>query len=393
MTKPLVDTLRQMITPSVTARLSNASGDSTQSVEKGLVGGAAALLGVLAARADDRGFMNQVMSLAGEPGLGSGLDSPDSVLEQAQRVASDPAGLLARFQSLLLPNKGAVVDGLARHAGVNTASALSLLGIAAGFVMALLARLVRQDHVEAGGLGRRLAAERSAINAALPPALASVMPVSAAQRTAERIDRTPALAAPSRGFSPMAWLAAALLGAIALAALLGALRGNRQDQMTGLTSPGGVGTSGYVTRTLPGRTDLRFPASSMEERLLTYIDAPSPADPEAWFEFDRVSFEPGSATLRPASREQLSNTAVILRAYPRVRVKVGGYTSSAGDPAADLRLSQARADAVAAELRSLGVEGRRIESEGYGDQHPITRTTTAGGRGEDRSVAIRVLSK
>ena len=393
MTKSLIDTLRQMITPSVITRLSQAGGESTQSVERGLGGGAGALLGVLAARADDRGFMNQVVSLASEPVMGSGLDSPDTVLEQAQRAASEPAGGLARFQSLLLPNKGAVVDALARHAGVNTSAASSLLGIATGFVMALLARLVRQDHVDASGLGRRLSAERSAMNAALPPALASVMPIPAVNRPAERADRTHALAAPGRDWSPMAWVAATLIGAIALAALLGALRGNRQDQMTGLTSPAGVGTSGYVTRTLPGRTDLRFPASSMEERLLTYIESPSPADPEAWLEFDRVSFEPGSATLRAESREQLSNTAVILRAYPSVRAKIGGYTNATGDPAADLRLSQARADAVAAELRSLGVEGRRVEAEGYGDQHPIARTAAAEGRAQDRSVAIKVISK
>jgi OmpA-OmpF porin, OOP family len=185
-----------------------------------------------------------------------------------------------------------------------------------------------------------------------------------------------------------------MLAAIALAALIGVFRATGPTEVASVAGPtGSVGTSGYVSRTLPGRTELQLPASGMEGRLLTHIQTASPFDRETWFEFDRLNFEADTARLRPDSREQLVNTAAILRAYPNVRVKIGGYTDNAGDSVTNLRLSQARADTVAAELRALGVASARLSMEGYGEQYPIADNSTADGRARNRRVAIRVLSK
>jgi K(+)-stimulated pyrophosphate-energized sodium pump len=74
-------------------------------------------------------------------------------------------------------------------------------------------------------------------------------------------------------------------------------------------------------------------------------------------------------------------------------VKIGGYTDNSGDPAANLRLSQARADSVMNELRTMGVGGDRLEAEGYGDQHPIADNATADGRAKNRRVAVRVTAR
>ena len=40
--------------------------------------------------------------------------------------------------------------------------------------------------------------------------------------------------------------------------------------------------------------------------------------------------------------------AEVLKAYPQAKVRIGGYTDNTGDPAANLTLSQARADNVTA---------------------------------------------
>ena len=195
-------------------------------------------------------------------------------------------------------------------------------------------------------------------------------------------------------WSPLVWVAGTLLAAVALAGLLGVFRGTGPTQVSSIATPAGsVGTSGYVTRTLPSRTELHIPASGMEGRLLTHIQTASPFDRETWFEFDRLGFEPDSTELRPESREQLANTAAILKAYMRVRVKIGGYTGNSGVPATNLRRSQARADAVAAELRALGIAGNRLTAEGYGDQRPMADNSTAQVRARNGRVAIRVISK
>ena len=104
-----------------------------------------------------------------------------------------------------------------------------------------------------------------------------------------------------------------------------------------------------------------------------------PLGRETWYELDRITFETDSATLRPQSREQLSNVAAILKAYPPVRIKIGGYTDNSGDAAANVRLSQARAEAVLNELRTMGVTASRLEAEGYGQAHPVADNATPGG--------------
>ena len=106
-----------------------------------------------------------------------------------------------------------------------------------------------------------------------------------------------------------------------------------------------------------------------------------------------MSFETDSATLRPQSREQLSNVAAILKAYPPLRIKIGGLTDNSGDAAANVRLSQARAEAVLNELRTMGVTASRLEAEGYGQAHPLADNATPEGRAANRRVALRLTER
>jgi outer membrane protein OmpA-like peptidoglycan-associated protein len=142
-----------------------------------------------------------------------------------------------------------------------------------------------------------------------------------------------------------------------------------------------------------GGVVLRFPANGTEARLLTFIQGNAPISKDTWFEFDRLNFETDSAVIRPDSRDQLTNIAAILKAYPAAQVKIGGYTDNTGNSAANRQLSQARAQAVCDALRGLGVDSSRMEAEGYGDQHPIADNNTAEGRTKNRRVAILVTKK
>lgn len=56
-----------------------------------------------------------------------------------------------------------------------------------------------------------------------------------------------------------------------------------------------------------------------------------PVDKKTWFTFDRLEFETGSANLEPSSMEQLKNIAEIIKAYPQVTLKLGGYTDDTGN--------------------------------------------------------------
>ena len=114
---------------------------------------------------------------------------------------------------------------------------------------------------------------------------------------------------------------------------------------------------------------------------------------QLWLAFDRLVFETGSATLEPQSQEQLTNIVEILKAFPAVKVKIGGYTDNVGDPAANMKLSQDRAINVMNELIKGGIAADRLEAEGYGDQHPVGDNSTPEGRAMNRRIALRVTAK
>jgi K(+)-stimulated pyrophosphate-energized sodium pump len=132
----------------------------------------------------------------------------------------------------------------------------------------------------------------------------------------------------------------------------------------------------------------------MEMRLLNYIQDPNvDLNRVTWFDFDRLLFNTDSATLRPESQEQLRNIVAILKAYPNVNVKVGGYTDNTGDAQHNLQLSQDRADSVVAQLVALGIAPNRLEAQGYGSQFPVADNATAEGRAMNRRISMRVTQK
>jgi len=147
-------------------------------------------------------------------------------------------------------------------------------------------------------------------------------------------------------------------------------------------------------RPLPGGYELSFPERGMEGRFLLFIqDGTAVLARETWFDFDRLLFDTNQATLRPESSEQLENIVIILRAYPNVAVKVGGYTDSSGPTEQNVKLSQARADSVKAELAKRGIAPERLAAEGYGEKFPVGDNATEEGRARNRRTAIRVTAK
>ena len=145
---------------------------------------------------------------------------------------------------------------------------------------------------------------------------------------------------------------------------------------------------------LPNGIELNVPKLGVENRLITWIsDKTKVVDKTTWFDFDRLLFETNQAVLKPESQEQLKNVAEILKAFPSVEVKIGGYTDNSGDAAKNLKLSQDRANSVMAELVKLGIEAKRMKAEGYGIEHPVADNSTPEGREKNRRVSLRVTKK
>ncbi len=105
-----------------------------------------------------------------------------------------------------------------------------------------------------------------------------------------------------------------------------------------------------------------------------------------------VHFATNSARLTPESSAVLDAVAASLSAHPRLRVEVQGHTDGVASEAYNLKLSEARANAVRDYLVAHGVDPAELTAKGYGKLRPIASNQTAAGRALNRRVVLVVLA-
>jgi outer membrane protein OmpA-like peptidoglycan-associated protein len=99
-----------------------------------------------------------------------------------------------------------------------------------------------------------------------------------------------------------------------------------------------------------------------------------------------VVFKTGSAEITPVSEEILTKAYNTLEQNPDIEVEIQGHTDNTGKRATNMKLSQARADAVKAYLVGKGIDGKRIATKGFGPDKPIATNKTAAGRQQNRRI-------
>ena len=87
------------------------------------------------------------------------------------------------------------------------------------------------------------------------------------------------------------------------------------------------------------------------------------------------------------SEDLIKRAADAIKAAPAgLRLEIGGHTDSTGDTAANLQLSQVRAEAVRDELIQLGVSPQMLIAKDYGGTKPIASNETEAGRFQNRRI-------
>lgn len=145
---------------------------------------------------------------------------------------------------------------------------------------------------------------------------------------------------------------------------------------------------------LPKAVTLKGAPGGIESQLLAFVqDTSKPAESSPWFIFDRLRFETSRPILKPEAKQQLENMALILKSFPKLHLKIGGYTDNLGSEEANNALSEERAKAVLTALTALGIEKTRLAAQGYGGADPVGDNATEAGRAQNRRIAVQVTQK
>jgi len=105
-----------------------------------------------------------------------------------------------------------------------------------------------------------------------------------------------------------------------------------------------------------------------------------------------VNFPSGGSEVPAASIALLQKAAGYLKQLaPGTVLEIAGYTDNTGDAAANVTLSQQRAEAVRNVLILAGVDPSMVVAKGYGNANPIASNDTLDGRFRNRRIEYHVL--
>jgi OOP family OmpA-OmpF porin len=109
----------------------------------------------------------------------------------------------------------------------------------------------------------------------------------------------------------------------------------------------------------------------------------------------QIKFATGSAKIVGAESEKiLDEVAMALKDNAQIKkIRIEGHTDSVGNDAANLKLSQNRANSVMSALVKRNVDPARMEAVGFGETKPIASNSTAAGKAENRRTEFNIIEQ
>jgi outer membrane protein OmpA-like peptidoglycan-associated protein len=103
-----------------------------------------------------------------------------------------------------------------------------------------------------------------------------------------------------------------------------------------------------------------------------------------------LHFDTGSTAVKPEDQQKLAEMAKVAKASKVQQICIKGFADKQGDPAMNKKLSQARAQAVAAEFGKLGIGPDYLAMTGEGEPGGQFFASTEGKSESDRRVEVRI---
>lgn len=416
----LLDLAKGYLTNAAVEKVSEFLGENPTTVQSGISAALPTILGSIMNTASTGDGLSSIMGLLKNNDQSNVLSNFSETLGNKNGMETMLSGGQGILSSLLGNNLGSVVSAISSFSGLKSSSSSSLLSMAAPLLMGVLGKQVSSQGLGLSGVANLLMGQKDFVKSAMPAGLSGVASLmnfdnlgdfkggKVEKEIKEVVEET------SGGFNWWPWLVGALL-------LIGAFwafkncKGDVKDAAANVQeatvavvdSSASLATDAATTvgegitalgdffkRKLPNGIELNIPKNGIEDNLIMFVeDTKMEVSKDKWFNFDRINFATGSANLSEESKEQVKNIAEILKAFPAVNIKIGGYTDNTGNAAANLKLSDARAKAVMNAIVTEGVDKARLEAEGYGQEHPVATNDTEEGRAQNRRIAVRVTKK
>ncbi|MDF2187373.1 OmpA family protein [Paraflavitalea sp. CAU 1676] len=408
----LVDSVKGLFTNELAGKMASSFGESEGSVQKALSGAIPAVLAGLLNKAGTTEGASSILNLSKEAASSGVLNNLGSFAGSGNLVSKGLEWLKKLFGDKF-DNITSLISGFA---GIRDSSAASVLSVAAPAALGTLGKQVNTNNLSVGGLTSLLASQKDSILSALPSGLnlAGALglgslgdlgsKLTGAFSSATGTARATAEKATSGGNK---WLMPLIIALIVIAALYYLFKGCNKSAGDAAVPPADTVVNRAqdlpaapvmesIKVKLPDGVELDAYRGGIEDKLVTFLNDPaSQGGKDVWFDFDNLNFQTGSAEITAESMRQVNNIAAILKAYPKLKIKIGGYTDKSGDVAVNKKLSQDRADAVLKALKDTGSNSAQlVGAEGYGSEFAKAAADAPDEeRRLDRRIAVGVREK
>lgn len=376
----LLDSIKEYITPELIGQAAQLFGENEGGISKAIGGLAPVILSGLLNKTGDSNAMGSIFNTLSNFDSGV-LGNPGSLLDGGNLAHNDPKDAAGHFLGSVFGAKvPAITNAVASFSGAKSSTVSSLLGLVGPLVMGLLSKKINSDGLNVSGFSNLLTSQKSSILGALPTGLGSILGLA---DMGNPVEESTATASGAR------WLWPLLL-------LLGLGGGIIYYMKYCTAAPETVKVETPAATSIPDQVGekLEFAAGTQEAAMVDFInDANATIDKNKWFDFPEIMFDVNKATLKPESEVKLNAVLAILNEYPAVHLRIGGYTDSDGNDAANLKLSDERAKTCMAWLSAKGIAADRLEAEGYGEQHPVAPNDTPENKAKNRRISFSVRAK